>query len=356
MQAGASAGVCCALVACVVASVACPDPARDIWHGLHGAPGHVTASIRRQRQTMSDLGGRMTQDFWERMMRVNIDVFNEILGKVHDRIEKDAVQAARSSGGVILPEQPHGPAGGALLPNVVGALDGILVAIRKPTLEEHSNPAAFFTRKGYHALNVQAICDARRRFLFASCTTPGATHDSVAWALTQMAALLEDMHEMFYVLGDPAYVGNARVLTGWKGRNLSERQNNFNYFLSSVRMNIECAFGILVARWGILWKPLRHSYGKAQSIILCCMILHNLCINRMGSDKPISPPHKLDLDDRPYIDPETGGVPSMKNDNTNTDGVWTASPTTSMTVLRERLAYICEVKKMRRPKNARPHG
>jgi len=141
-----------------------------------------------------------------------------------------------------------------------------------------------------------------------------------------------------------------------KGRNLSERQNNFNYFLSSVRMNIECAFGILVARWGILWKPLRHSYGKAQSIILCCMILHNLCINRMGSDKPISPPHKLDLDDRPYIDPETGGVPSMKNDNTNTDGVWTASPTTSMTVLRERLAYICEVKKMRRPKNARPHG
>mmetsp|Transcript_45043 Transcript_45043/g.108643 ORF Transcript_45043/g.108643 Transcript_45043/m.108643 type:complete len:267 (+) Transcript_45043:205-1005(+) len=230
MQAGASAGVCCALVACVVASVACPDPARDIWHGLHGAPGHVTASIRRQRQTMSDLGGRMTQDFWERMMRVNIDVFNEILGKVHDRIEKDAVQAARSSGGVILPEvrlmsllrwlgggsyldicglfgytdkafyplvwecldavvdalwgeiafpydnperlreiadgfcnqQPHGPAGGALLPNVVGALDGILVAIRKPTLEEHSNPAAFFTRKGYHALNVQAICDARQ--------------------------------------------------------------------------------------------------------------------------------------------------------------------------------------------------
>lgn len=33
----------------------------------------------------------------------------------------------------------------------------------------------------------------------------------------------------------------------------------FNYYQSSHRMYIEQAFGIMIARWGILWSPLRYS-------------------------------------------------------------------------------------------------
>ena len=32
--------------------------------------------------------------------------------------------------------------------------------------------------------------------------------------------------------------------------------DNYDFYQSSNRMAIECAFGILVRRWGLLWRPL----------------------------------------------------------------------------------------------------
>ena len=40
-------------------------------------------------------------------------------------------------------------------PNVIGAVDGTLVPIKPPSVDEH----VFVSRKGFHALNVQVICD-----------------------------------------------------------------------------------------------------------------------------------------------------------------------------------------------------
>eukprot|EP00961_Rhodomonas_salina_P296795 3936662-Rhodomonas_salina.1 len=45
---------------------------------------------------------------------------------------------------------------------VVGAVDGILIKIWCPSEGEYPKPAQFYTRKGYYALNVQAVVDARR--------------------------------------------------------------------------------------------------------------------------------------------------------------------------------------------------
>ena len=49
--------------------------------------------------------------------------------------------------------------------NIVGAIDGIAVKIRKPRVrsDKVSNPDSFFCRKGFFALNVQAICDADKK-------------------------------------------------------------------------------------------------------------------------------------------------------------------------------------------------
>jgi hypothetical protein len=35
----------------------------------------------------------------------------------------------------------------------------------------------------------------------------------------------------------------------------------FNHILSSQRITIELAFGVLIRRWGILWRPI-FIYGK----------------------------------------------------------------------------------------------
>ena len=41
----------------------------------------------------------------------------------------------------------------------------------------------------------------------------------------------------------------------------------------------QCAFGALVARWGILWRHLGHKIGTATAIIAACVKLHNFCID-----------------------------------------------------------------------------
>ena len=52
----------------------------------------------------------------------------------------------------------------------------------------------------------------------------------------------------------------------------------FNFYQSRTRIAVECAFGELVGRWGILWRPLRHELPMATAIIQCCARLHNWCI------------------------------------------------------------------------------
>lgn len=49
----------------------------------------------------------------------------------------------------------------------------------------------------------------------------------------------------------------------------------FNFYLSSSRIHIECAFGELVRRWGILWKTLQFDLDKCQRIVQVTMLLHN---------------------------------------------------------------------------------
>ena len=56
--------------------------------------------------------------------------------------------------------------------------------------------------------------------------------------------------------------------------------DEFNFEQSSNRMPIECAFGILVMRWGIQWRPLCMRYNRRTSVIECFMKLHNFCIGR----------------------------------------------------------------------------
>jgi hypothetical protein len=67
-------------------------------------------------------------------------------------------------------------------------------------------------------------------------------------------------------------------------RNVSEAtdvpKDAFNFFQSQLRINIECAFGMLVHRFGILRKPFPRnvSITKTNSVVLALCKLHNFCI------------------------------------------------------------------------------
>lgn len=70
----------------------------------------------------------------------------------------------------------------SLLFGCVGALDGICVKIKKPA--PGKLPAAFYFRKGFYGLPVQALCDSEYMFRYCSVVCTGATHDALAYAVS----------------------------------------------------------------------------------------------------------------------------------------------------------------------------
>jgi hypothetical protein len=191
-----------------------------------------------------------------------------------------------------------------ILAGIVGALDGIAIRIRSPTLAEVSDPGNYYCRKGFFALNVQAICDHAKKFLWCYTSNKGSTHDSVAFTNSRLYSLLlarnpSLQQKGFYLVGDSAYNLTPFLLVPYSTDEIrngpASAYDSFNFFLSSSRIQIECAFGILVRRWGILWRTLQFDLNKCQRIIQVCMLLHNHIIDDM-QDSDVS---REDSDFRP---------------------------------------------------------
>jgi len=73
-----------------------------------------------------------------------------------------------------------------------GALDGMALQIQCPTLKDMPDPGNFCCRKGFYALNLQAICDKNKRFLWALIMNKGSLHDSAAFAASKLLDLLKE--------------------------------------------------------------------------------------------------------------------------------------------------------------------
>lgn len=60
-------------------------------------------------------------------------------------------------------------------PGILGCIDCTHVAILKLKQKGHN----FATKKSYHSLNVQIICDSKMTTLSINANFPGASHDSL---------------------------------------------------------------------------------------------------------------------------------------------------------------------------------
>jgi hypothetical protein len=84
----------------------------------------------------------------------------------------------------------------------------------------------------------------------------------------------------YWGAADDAYAGGDQMITPYPGAHDHRSPcDNFNYYQSSTRIRIECAFGRLVQRFGILWRPLRCKFNFIAPVVFACMILHNLCFD-----------------------------------------------------------------------------
>jgi hypothetical protein len=96
-----------------------------------------------------------------------------------------------------------------------------------------------------------------------------------------MESLSEDLKEQgLYLAGDSAYALAVFLLSPFDNPGPKSIEDAFNFYHSSSRIFIECAFGELVMRWGIFWRRLCFNPTKVGSIIHCAMLLHNFIVEQ----------------------------------------------------------------------------
>lgn len=161
------------------------------------------------------------------------------------------------------------------LKNCGGALDGIIVPQKNPG-KAVKNPKRYYVeRKNTYGILCIAVADSERRFISIDMTVDPMSHDSMAFDSSVLATNIKTgrFPSNIFLIADSAFTCSRTVVT--PGNDVS-----FNYFLSSARMAIECAFSILIRRWGIFWRALEMAFDKRTAVTGCCMRLHNYCIDR----------------------------------------------------------------------------
>ena len=217
--------------------------------------------------------------------------------------------------------QEFGSEAGGIIHGCVGALDGIAMKVNRPEKRYAKNAKAYWNRKSFYAINMQAIADKKRRlscynnhivavkhnkalfvqlicnacivycrFLWASMSHPGSVHDSRAWKSSKLYRQIEARGGLpfgYWIAGDEAYGNCNWLLTPYsasgKGTYLYRLyKDSFNFYQSSTRITVECAFGMLVGRWGIFHRALDIKLPNVRKVVSASMSLHNdiECLHR----------------------------------------------------------------------------
>lgn len=183
-----------------------------------------------------------------------------------------------------------------LVPGILLAGDGYIVKITEPKHVE--NTVMYRNRKNCFALIVQAFCDAFCRFRIFDIKWPGSISDLTAYTQTQLYHLMTSNSLPLWVclVMDGIYSScGGNHLTPFSSsvelRKADETDHTlylkmitYNRVISAIRVTIERAFGQLVRRFGILWKPIELDISNVPLVVTTCAILHNICVNRWLSD------------------------------------------------------------------------
>lgn len=139
------------------------------------------------------------------------------------------------------------------------------------------------------------------RFIDVFVGYPGRCHDASVWRsspirkaiVTKKIKIPPECH----LLGDGAYPLEMFLMTPYKDNGyLTQEQKKFNYVLSSTRVFIEQAFGILKKKFRILNYIELQNIALAKQIIMACLVLHNIIIDN----------EKTNVDDNPIMDETIG--------------------------------------------------
>lgn len=195
------------------------------------------------------------------------------------------------------------------LPNIVGAIDGSHVRIKTPS----DSAADYFSRYQQHDFIIQAVVNGKKVFTDFACGFPGSMHDARVLRgsaifrsaeqgeiLTAPTVIVGGREITPYLVGDSAYPLSPWLMKPYPEGTRDPQEITFNKELSSARVQVECAFGMLKNRWRILQKRFDSDIELAIKATIACAVLHNICIrNNDAWDED---------DDNNDDDPEPGNI------------------------------------------------
>lgn len=211
--------------------------------------------------------------------------------------------------------------------NCAGAVDGVLIWILKPTEKDESSAGIGRKKflcggKGKFGLNCQAVSDVSGRILDISIVCGGVLSDCMAFA-SDLFRQLEDglLHKSLVLFGDNAYLNSHFMATPYPNVS-SVSKDDYNFYHSQLRIRVECCFGMLGKRWGILQAaiPKNISISRTISLVHALAKLHNFCINeRHGSNYNVTTnemvPDSLEQDNDHLMMQSEGCVTMDADDN-----------------------------------------
>lgn len=155
----------------------------------------------------------------------------------------------------------------------------------------------FYNYKQYFSIVLQAVADANYKFVCVDIGGYGKQSDGGTFMSSSLHYRIENGSLSFpsdkklpnsdavlphVILGDDAYPLKSYLMKPYSKRNLSREEEIFNYRLSRSRRVVECAFGIMTAKWRLLNKCIETAPDKADIIVKCICLLHNIIIDREG--------------------------------------------------------------------------
>ena len=180
-------------------------------------------------------------------------------------------------------------------PNCIGSIDGKHIRLKCPK----NSGSDYFNYKSFYSIVLQAVADSNCKFIAIDIGSKGRQSDGGIFRSSKLFTMLENnqlnippptevpktlMKAPYVLVGDEAYPLLPYIMRPYPKKTLDKAKHIFNYRLSRSRQKVECAFGILTAKWRILLKAIETDPEFAVSIVKATCVLHNFVLSHDGID------------------------------------------------------------------------
>lgn len=174
-------------------------------------------------------------------------------------------------------------------PNCIGSLDGKHVRIKKPK----KSGSMYYNYKGFFSIVLLALTDANYKFIMVDIGAYGKDNDAGVFDACTLKQAIEHqklqipepdflpntlIKAPFVFVGDAAFPLKTYLLKPYAQKNVSEGdiKERFNHRLSRARMVVECSFGSIASRFGLLNTPIETDIENTINTIKAITLLHNI--------------------------------------------------------------------------------